>query len=948
MRQFFFIPLFKHRPGLRYAPLKLFIQLLTACALILSAVGAASASHLPQTASTPDEKAAQLMQALTPEEKVGQLFLITMDGTDVGEGTNIYDLVSNQHIGGVVLLASHGNFVSDGSVLNQTLNINRQLQMDRWTASQRVMTDPTSGESFLPSFIPLFIAIPQEGDGYPYDQILSGVTPLPNEMAIGATWNPDLASQVGGVLGEELSSLGFNMLIGPSLDILETPHVEGLNDIGSRTFGGDPYWVSEMASAYITGIHQGSQNKMVVVAKHFPGQGGSDRLPEEEVSTVRKSLEQLKSFELQPFFTVTGDATSPESTTDALLTSHIRYQGFQGNIRATTRPVSLDPQAFNSLMELAPIAAWRNNGGVMISDNLGSQAIRRFYDLTSQTFDPRRVTLNAFLAGNDLLYIADFSTPDSPDSYTETVRTLAFFAQKYREDPAFAQRVDASVLRILTMKFKLYPEFTLGRVLPNAAQLEHIGQSNQVAFDVAREASTLISPSQAELDDQAPDPPNQNDRIIFISDSRQVQVCQSCPTITPLRMDAIEEAVLRRYGPNTGGQVSTRNLSSYSLADLQNLLDTANEDLPLLDDLRRAHWVVFAMLNASNSYPSYQTLSQFLAERPDLFLQKRVIVFAFNSPYYLDATNITKLTAYYGLYSKTPQFIDLASYLLFGEIRAVGSLPVTVPGVYDLNTALFPDPEQVISLQLDLPEPGLPAEGGTPEPTPPPEFRVGEVIPLRTGVIADHNGHRVPDGTPVSFIFSQAGVETQVVETTVNGLARTTYAVGNYGPLEIRVESEPAKQSTQLKFDVPAPNDEGALETPTLEPTATYTPSPTPTETPVVVENPPPPTTSRPDLGDWFIALLVAGGIAWSFFRLAALVGQVRWGVRGGFLAFIGGLATYSYLAMKLPGSEVLLIGSISRGVFFSTLIGAALGLTLAWVWRQMDTSKNSADASTS
>ncbi len=881
------------------------------------------------------------MQRLTPEEKVGQLFLITMEGTGVEEGSNIFDLVSNQHIGGVVFLAAHGNFVTEGSVLNQTLNMNRKLQMDRWAASQRIMTDPVGGTRFSPSFIPLFIAIPQEGDGYPYDQILTGLTPLPNEMAIGASWKPDLAAQVGSVLGQELTALGFNMLIGPSLDILETPHVEGLNDLGTRTFGGDPYWVSEMASAYIAGVHQGSQGKMVVVAKHFPGQGGSDRLPEEEVSTVRKSLEQLQSFELQPFFTSTGNAGSPESTTDALLTSHIRYQGFQGNIRATTRPVSLDPQAFNSLMELAPIAAWRNNGGVMISDNLGSQAIRRFYDLTSQTFDPRRVTLNAFLAGNDLLYAADFSTSESSDSYAETLRTLAFFAQKYREDPAFAQRVDASVLRILSLKFKLYPEFLLGRVLPSSNQLNQIGQGNQVVFEVARDAATLISPSQAELDDQAPDPPNQNDRIVFISDTRQVQACPDCQPTTPIQMDAIEEAVLRRYGPTTGGQVSGRNLSSYSLSDLQELLDAPNEDLLILKDLRQAHWVVFAMLNASNNYPSYQTLSEFLSERPDLFLQKRVVVFAFNAPYYLDATNITKLTAYYSLYSKAPQFIDLASYLLFGEIRAVGALPVTVPGVYDLNRALFPDPEQVIPLELDLPEPEASEEGITPEPVPPPEYRVGEVIALRTGIIADNNGHRVPDGTPVSFIFNQGGLETQVVETTVGGIARTTYNVANFGPLEIRVESEPAKQSAKLRFDVAVPNGEAIPETPTVQPTPTSEPSPTPTETPVPIETTPLPLNTRPDLGDWFIALLVAGGIAWSFYRLAALVGQVRWGVRGGFLAFIGGLTTYSYMAMKMPGSEILLIGSISRGVFFSTLIGAALGLLLAWGWRQLNPGKN-------
>jgi beta-N-acetylhexosaminidase len=225
---------------------------------------------------------------------------------------------------------------------------------------------------------------------------------------------------------------------------LESPQIEGTNDLGARTFGGDPYWVAEMGRAYIRGVHAGSAGRVVVVAKHFPGHGGADRLPEDEVATVRKTLEELITFDLAPFFTVTGDALSLEETTDALLTSHIRYQGLQGNIRATTRPVSLDPQALNLLLELPILDSWRQNGGVMISDNLGSPAVRRFYELTSQTYDPRRVALNAFLAGNDLLYIVDFSSETDPDSYTSTVRTLDFFAQKYREDNVFAQRVDES------------------------------------------------------------------------------------------------------------------------------------------------------------------------------------------------------------------------------------------------------------------------------------------------------------------------------------------------------------------------------------------------------------------------------------------------------------------------------------------------------------------------
>src|SRR4030065_1209441 len=202
--------------------------------------------------------------------------------------------------------------------------------------------------------------------------------------------------------------MGFNLLLGPSLDVLEVPESDSGGDLGVRTFGGDPFWVGAMGQAYISGVHEGSNGKLVVAAKHFPGFVGSDRLPEEEVATVRSSLEQLKQIDLAPFFSVTGNAPDAQSMTDALLVSHIRYQGFQGNIRATTRPVSFDTQAFSQLISLPAFDTWRQTGGIMISDNLGSRAARRFYDPSDQTLNGPLVARDAFLAGNELLYADNF------------------------------------------------------------------------------------------------------------------------------------------------------------------------------------------------------------------------------------------------------------------------------------------------------------------------------------------------------------------------------------------------------------------------------------------------------------------------------------------------------------------------------------------------------------
>ncbi len=63
-----------------------------------------------------------------------------------------------------------------------------------------------------------------------------------------------------------------------------------------------------------------------------------------------------------------------------------------------------------------------------------------------------------------------------------------------------------------------------------------------------------------------------------------------------------------------------------------------------------------------------------------------MIVFAFNAPYFLDLTDISEITAYYCLYSKSPPFVEVAARLLFRELTPAGILPVSVQGIgYDLS-----------------------------------------------------------------------------------------------------------------------------------------------------------------------------------------------------------------------------------------------------------------------
>lgn len=924
------------RPGHRI----LFVWCILILVIVLPGYASPSIASSLRQADPARQKAQAMLSKMTPEEKVGQLFLVTFTGTMIDETSQIYELISRHHVGGVVLLRSNDNFGWQGDLLSQTYQLTGLLQQTKWDATQKLVMNP-SGVSYSPQYIPLWVGMSQEGNSFPYDQILGELTALPSLMSIGATWNPDLAEQVGAVMGKELAGLGINLYLGPSLDVLENvPATDDGDDLGSRSFGGNPYWVGKMGQSYISGLHQGSGNRLVVIAKHFPGRGGSDRPPEDEIPTVRRSLEQLLQNELLPFFAVAGQSTVPEKTADGLLVTHIRYEGFQGTIRATTRPVSSDATALELILNQAPLADWRANGGILVSDNLGSQAIKQYYDPAGGAFDARTAAREAFLAGNDLLFVDHFIASNDPDSFTTILRTLDFFAQKYREDEAFAQRVDASVERVLTKKFSLYPSFNLENVIGSANSLAELGVSQQVTFDVARRSATLISPSINELPNILPRPPELRDRIVFLTDVQSGRQCSGCQEQVSLPVDGLQSAVLRLYGPRAGGLVSQNLMSSYSFSDLTQYLNGNITDLEQLKtDLQMANWVVVSMIKPSTTQPDSMAFKRLLSERFDLIQNKKVIVFAFGAPYYLDATDISKLTAYYGMYSQTPEFVEVAARLLFNEQVASGSLPVSVPGVgYDLSIATSPDPTQVIPLSIDLPDTVGRPTSTTQQPTPEPIYKVGDIIQLQTGVIFDYNRRSVPDGTSVRFVFniiSQESPTQQQVDTqTIDGIARAIYRIERSGVLEVHAATNEGARTNLLRLDMVSggvtviPPTPFPTETPTATPTMTVTPTATVTSTPI------PPVNMQ--VTDWLyvIAILVAGaiGVAWLGIRWAI----ARWGLRWALCGVIGGMLSYNYLAFKLPGTERVLREAGTPGVLLITAAGVLVGWGIGLLWKQI------------
>lgn len=928
-----------------------------ACLVLLVTSLASPVGSLAAPANQTDAQAQaqELLDTLTPEERVGQLFLVTFSGANASPENLIYDLLANYHIGGVMLRRENDNFIGAPDTVTGVAELTAALQQAEIASAETRRPDAITGEVYTPAYIPVFIGISQEGDGYPTDQILEGLSPLPSAMALGATWDPALAQQAGSLLGSELSDIGVNLLLGPSLDVLYSPRPESLGDLGVRSFGGDPFWVGQMGQAFITGVHEGSENLVAVIAKHLPGHGGSDRPVDEEVPTVRKSLTELTQIELPPFFAVTGDAPTAEAQTDGMLLAHIRYQGFQGNIRATTRPISFDSQAFAQLMALPQFATWRANGGIVVSDNLGTRAIRRNYDPSEETFNSPLVARDAFLAGNDLLYLGNFRANTDPDAYTSIVRTAEFFAQKYREDQAFAERVDESVLRILTLKFKLYPEFDSTAV---GRDQQAITPNSNFLFEIGRRAATLLSPDAEELPNILPEPPGQFEQIAFFTDSVEVQQCGQCPGSFTLPTTALADAVLDLYGPEAGNLTTAANLFSFSFDQLTRTLDATwpEGNDPIASNLQRAEWVVFA-LGRQDARPESVALRRLLSERPDLMQNKKVIVFAMNAPYYLDATDITKITAYYALYSKEEGISDIAARLLFQEINAPGSAPVTIEGVgYDLIQATGPDETQVIPVSIQRVLPSPVTETATPtslqgqettEPTAIPTYQAGDLLSLAAGPILDRNGHIVPDNTPVTFevtiVTEGATLTREINAVTRQGMGQTSYSIEGEGNLEIIATSgEPAATSAPQHFDVIGINPEGLALQATqtaqaqLQATASAMPLVQTINEPVEQES------LQTGLTDWLLIVMVSAVSGLFAYQTGVNFGRSRWAVRWALTTLIGGLAMGTYLAFDLPGSQAILAFSGEWGVVLTGLAGAALGWSAGWGWREYLKSRQS------
>jgi beta-N-acetylhexosaminidase len=720
----------------------------------------------------------QILQSLSPRERVEQLFVVGLRGPEASP--EVQQFIADRKVGGVYLSQANCNIYNgtaydlaqcdelpdetDPDTPAQVSRLTQQLQ----TAACQATKGTLDG---VPYCLPLFIAIDHEGDDRPYTRLLNRFTPIPSNMAVGATFDPGQAEAVGCIVGKELAAVGINMLFGPDLDVLDVPRSGGPGDQGIRVFGGDPGWVSEMGAAYIRGVQTCSEGRLATVAKHFPGHGRSIRdVDEVDVPVVvGKKLSELAHVDLAPFAAVAQGKPGEPGVADGMMNSHLSYAEVAGCKPGT--PVTFDSSCMQAFVNLPGIAlpnftAWRQAGGLTIADDLAAGAVLAYAQEEFGSYPQGEIAYRALMAGNDLLPLIQ------PWQYRALEPTVDYLVSRYEGEEAVRGRVDEAVRKAFALKYRLYQGLGPGAVTGATEHGGIVGQAESAGkvTSIVEGALTFLRPGSLEEFRNTMPAPTASDRILFIESWDDYDP----PLWPPGKLAALAMEVLP-------GRVSAENVETIRFGELASILEgRADEATAALEE---ADWLVFAFLELGDKFPDRQLLKELL-RRPGLVGEKRVVVFAYNTPYHLDAGEFRNVDLFVGLYSKVEPALRTSLKVLFQDPTIFrpavgrGSLPVDYVYddfvSYDLSEQVEPDPDQEINLER---QPEQPVEGE--------EFTVSLAEPLLA-----RNGHRVANGTPVEFAFELPDGTLQEVPTeTADGVASAGPISSQSGEVQITIKS---------------------------------------------------------------------------------------------------------------------------------------------------------------
>ena len=378
--------------------------LLTACTAPPEAIpapetGTPAPAIEPTIEPTPEptpSRAEEILAGMTLTEKLCQLMIVRPEAL-----AGVSPVTST----GVEMLAGLEAYPVGGIIYS----LNNLVSREQTTA----MIDGAQAASE----IPLFISADEEGGSVGRLMYKLGTTWV-DAMYSYKDEGPETAYNNAYTIGSDMAALRFNTDFAPVADVWT--NLEN-TVIGDRAYSDDFDEAAKLVPAAVEGFRDAG---VICCVKHFPGHGDTSTDTHTGAAVVDKGLAELMAGELKPFI------AGMEAGADMVMVGHITLSAIDPE-----RPASLSEAVVSGI--LRDTLGW---DGVVITDGLEMGALMQ-YDMGERC-------LLALEAGVDILLGVD-DIPGTLKALTEAVE-LGWLSE---------ERIDESVLRVLTLKLARLGEF---------------------------------------------------------------------------------------------------------------------------------------------------------------------------------------------------------------------------------------------------------------------------------------------------------------------------------------------------------------------------------------------------------------------------------------------------------------------------------------------------------
>ncbi len=279
-------------------------------------------------------------------------------------------------------------------------------------------------------------------------------TLFPNNMAIGAADNTELAYKMGLQIATESRLLGVQQDYAPVCDVNNNPNNPIIN---VRSFGEDPQLVSRMSGAMIKGLQDG---KVIATAKHFPGHGDTEIDSHKDLPILNFGMDRLNDIELVPF------KNAISNNVMSVMVAHLSFPELETKEHI---PSSLSENIVNGLL-----INQLGFKGLVVTDALNMKGITKYFSVS-------QVGVMCVTAGIDLILM-----PMDEETTIDAIETAV------KKGIISEERINQSAEKILKAKewLGLFENKTVSET--DAYQNIRNPDADKLGQQIADESITLV------------------------------------------------------------------------------------------------------------------------------------------------------------------------------------------------------------------------------------------------------------------------------------------------------------------------------------------------------------------------------------------------------------------------------------------------------------------------